>query len=384
MFLSNTTLLMVFILGPIIYALLLNSVYKSGKVVELPVVVVDRDNSPMSLQIIEMLNDNESMRIVRVVSETNDARNEMIEYRAAALIVIPDRFEANVLTGSYPEVMIYCNTVNLLTANYVSKGIQQTLGTFAAGAEMKGLQRKGMSGAQAYTRYEPFKQNYVKVFNETGNYFTFMWPAMLTVVLQQVILLAMAVSIAYEVEKHTFGLGIVSKTRSAFVTLLVKVAPIWVLSIPIVLIFYCFHIFYHAPIPNSIFNFAIITGLFVMAASLFGAAVSAIIPNALKATQILMLLSAPGFIIGGYTWPMESMTPIVRFIADMLPLTPFLNAFKMLLFEQATLKQVVPSIIHLTLQVIVYFIIGFICVKWRIIREERKIIKSKLIVESQL
>ncbi len=373
MFLTNTTLLMVFVLGPIIYALLLNSVYKSGKVVELPIVIVDRDNSPTSLQVVEMLNDNEAMNVVRVVNETTDAKTEMVDYRAAALIVIPDRFEADVLTGRYPEVMIYCNTVNLLTANYVSKGIQQTLGTFAAGAEMKGLQRRGMSGAQAFTKYEPFKQNYVKVFNETGNYFTFMWPAMLTVVLQQVILLAMAVSIAFEVEKGTFGVGIVANTKSAFVTLLVKVAPIWVISIPIILIFYCFHVVYDAPLPTSPMNFAIISALFVMGASLFGAAVSAIIPNALKATQILMLLSAPGFIIGGYTWPMESMSPIVRFIADMLPLTPFLTAFKMLLFENATMQQVRPEIIHLLLQVIIYFVIGFIFVKWRIIKEGKKI-----------
>lgn len=371
-FFGNTTLLMVFFVAPIIYAVMLASVYKSGKAVELPVIVVDGDNSPMSAQIIEMLEDNEGIHVVKTISESNDIQAQMIGEDATAAIVIPDRFEAEMLQSRYPEVMIYTNTVNLLTANFVSKNIQVTLGTFSAGAEIKALQRKGMPGIQSVTRYEPFKQNYVKVFNETGNYFTFMWPAMLTVVLQQVILLAMAVSIAYEVEQKTFGMGIVSKTKSAITTVLVKVLPIWILSVPMIAIFYGFHVLYGAPLPGSPLNFIILTALFIVSATFLGTMISAFLPNALKATQILMLMSAPGFIIGGYTWPTFAMAQPIQWLADVLPLTPFLSAFKLLLMENATLSQVSPFIIHLLVQCIIYFGISCILVKWRIRKESKK------------
>lgn len=371
-FFGNTTLLMVFFVAPIIYAVMLASVYKSGKAVELPVIVVDEDNSPMSAQIIEMLEDNEGIHVVKTISESNDIQAQMIGEDATAVIVIPDRFEAEMLQSRYPEVMIYTNTVNLLTANFVSKNIQVTLGTFSAGAEIKALQRKGMPGIQSVTRYEPFKQNYVKVFNETGNYFTFMWPAMLTVVLQQVILLAMAVSIAYEVEQKTFGMGIVSKTKSAITTVLVKVLPIWILSVPMIAIFYGFHVLYGAPLPGSPLNFIILTALFIVSATFLGIMISAFLPNALKATQILMLMSAPGFIIGGYTWPTFAMAQPIQWLADVLPLTPFLSAFKLLLMENATLSQVSPFIIHLLVQCIIYFGISCILVKWRIRKESKK------------
>lgn len=371
-FFGNTTLLMVFFVAPIIYAVMLASVYKSGKAVELPVIVVDGDNSPMSAQIIEMLEDNEGIHVVKTISESNDIQAQMIGEDATAVIVIPDRFEAEILQSRYPEVMIYTNTVNLLTANFVSKNIQVTLGTFSAGAEIKALQRKGMPGIQSVTRYEPFKQNYVKVFNETGNYFTFMWPAMLTVVLQQVILLAMAVSIAYEVEQKTFGMGIVSKTKSAITTVLVKVLPIWILSVPMIAIFYGFHVLYGAPLPGSPLNFIILTALFIVSATFLGTMISAFLPNALKATQILMLMSAPGFIIGGYTWPTFAMAQPIQWLADVLPLTPFLSAFKLLLMENATLSQVSPFMIHLLVQCIIYFGISCILVRWRIRKESKK------------
>ena len=383
MFFSNTTLLLVFVAAPIIYAVMLASVYKSGKATELPVVVVDRDNSPMSLQILEMLADNEGIEIKKVLAESNDVQADMVKLDASAMVIIPDRFEADILQARYPEVMVYCNTVNLLTANFVSKSIQTSLGTFAAGAEIKALQRRGMSGAEAKMKYEPFKQNYVKVFNETGNYFSFMWPAMLTVVLQQVILLAMAVSIAFEVENNSFGKGVVSKTKSALATVLIKVAPVWVLSIPMVGIFYGFHVLYDAPLPSGPFNFIVLSALFVVSATFLGVMISAMLPNALKATQVLMLLSAPGFIISGYTWPIFAMATPIQWLANTLPLTPFLSAFKHLLMEGATLEQVLPNIQQLVIQIVAYFLLSVILVKWRIKKEEKKMKLQVAVVEEE-
>lgn len=372
MFFRNTTLMMVFLGAPLIYAVMLASVYKSGKVTNIPILVVDGDNSPMSLQLIEMLEDNEGLSVVRVLPESTNIQSQMIDYNAVAVVEIPHRFEADVLQARYPEVNVYNNTVNLLTANFAGKDIQVTLGTFAAGVEIKTLQKRGMPVPYSYQRYEPFKQNIIKVFNETGNYFTFMWPAMLAVVLQQVILLAMAVSIAFEVENNTFGMGIVSKTKSAISTVLVKVFPLWILSIPLVFIFYLFHLYYNAPLPTHPINYVIMTGFFVVATTFLGTMISALLPNALKATQVLMVMSAPGFIIGGYTWPLESMALPIQWLASSLPLTPFLESFKLMLMQDATLSQVTPQMIHLVIQIVIYFAISLLLVKWRINREAKK------------
>lgn len=377
LFFSNKTLLLVFIGAPIAYALIIGSVYKSGKTVDLPIIIVDRDNTPMSHQMIEMLDENEGLKVIKVLAESNDVQSEMIVHKSPAVIVIPDRFEASMLQVRYPEVMIYCNTTNMLTANFATKAIQTSLGTFAAGIEIKGLQKRGMSAEQAITKYEPFKQNFVKVFNETGNYFNFMWPAILTVVLQQVILLVTALSIAQEVQNNTFGIGVAKQTSSAIATVLAKVIPVWLMSIPTIGIYYLFHVWFNAPVPAEIFNFAVISALFVAAVSFFGIMISALVPDALKATQYLMLMSAPGFMIGGYTWPLEAMSIPVQFLASILPLTPFLEAFKALLFEHATLRQVQPEINHLLIQIAVYFLAAILLVKWRIKREQKKLAQVK-------
>lgn len=364
-FFRNKTLLSVFFLAPVIYAVLLAFVYREGKVTEIPVIVVDKDASPLSAQVIEMLEDNEGVRVEKQVYELEDIKGEMIRSSAAAVIVIPDRFEADILQARYPEIQIFCNTSNILTANFASKSIQQSLGTFAVGTEVKALQKRGMSYSQAMTKYEPFKQNYQKVFNETGNYFTFMWPAMLAVVLQQVILLAMAVSFSTEFEEKTFNSELMNGRRFAMGAILIKNIPVWLFSIVIIGLFYLFHLIFKAPLPHQVLSFTIISGFFVAAASLLGTVVSMLIPNALKATQILMIIASPSFIMGGYTWPIDAMPLGIQLFASIIPLTPFLHAFKILLIEGGELADCTKDLFTMGIQILVYGILSVLLVRWR-------------------
>lgn len=374
-FLSDTTLLSVFILGPLVYALLFGFVYREGKVTDLPVLVVDKDNTPLSNQLIEMLRDNEGLRVIQLSPNQTDLQKEIIRQDATSLVLIPDRFEADILQKRYPEIVTYVNTANLLTANFASKSIQVTFGTMSAGISMKALQRAGMPASVAATQYEPFKANFIRLYNETGNYLLFMWPALLAVVLQQVILLAMAVSFSREFEKKTFASQFLTRTRSGFSSILIKVLPIWIFSIMHLAIFYGLHYMFQAPIPQHVLNYVLISALFVASASFLGVFVSVLIPDALKATQILMLISSPAFIIGGFTWPLESMPAAVQFLASIIPLTPFLQAFKILLIQGGTLADTTPFLNHLLILTLIYGAMGYMAVKgkiWMILRRERR------------
>ena len=194
LFFTNKTMLSVFFMAPIFYALLLGFTYEKGKVTDIPVIVINHDQTPLSNQIVDMLEDNQTLKVLNYVEEPAILKDEVIKTEAGAVVIIPERFEANMLQKKYPEINVYLNTSNVLTANFASKAIQLTLGTFSAGAEMKALQKKGMNADQAKANIEPYKANYITLFNTTSNYLIFMWPAMMAVVLQQVILLAMAVT----------------------------------------------------------------------------------------------------------------------------------------------------------------------------------------------
>lgn len=368
LFLQNATLRSVFLLAPLVYALIIGFTYQKGKTENLPIIVINQDHTPLSNQVVEMLRDNKTITVLEYPQEPASIKDEVIKTGAAAVVILPSKFEANILQKKYPEVNVYINTSNIMTANFASKAIQVTLGTLSAGMEIKTLQRRGMTAEMAKTQYEPFKANYITLFNTTSNYLYFMWPAMMAVVLQQVILLAMAVSFAAEFERENFIRDFAGKEKYAVLVMLVKNLPIWVFSTTNIILFYLIGKYFMIPMPEEWLYFIVITGLFVVACSNLGVMVSIILPDALKVTQILMVIASPAFLISGYTWPRNAMPELIRWITDIIPLTPYLEAMKILVIEKGNAALTQPYLIHLLVLAVVYFVIGWVVLKFKIKR----------------
>lgn len=366
LFFTNKTMLSVFFMAPVFYALLIGFTYQSGKVENIPVILVNHDNTPLSNQVVEMLQDSKSLKILNYISEPANLKDETIKTEAAAVIVIPERFEAMMLQKKYPEVNVYVNTSNVLTANFATKAIQQILGTFSAGAEIKALQKKGMNADIAKTQFEPFKANYITLFNTTSNYLIFMWPAMMAVVLQQVILLAMAVTFSEEFKRESFLKDFAGKEKYAIVVMTIKCLPIWIFANFNILFFYLCSLYFKIPAPDHIGNFFLLTAAFVIAATNLGVLVSILVPDALKATQILMVIASPAFIISGFTWPSYAMPEFIKSFTAIIPLTPYLEALKIMVVQNGSDFLTKKHLVHLLILGWVYFILGWIALKIKI------------------
>ena len=122
-------MLSVFFLAPAFYALLIGFTYQKGKVENIPVIVINHDKTPLSEQVVQMFEDNHTIEVLNYIDEPPQLKDEVIKTEAAAVVVIPERFEAQMLQKKYPEINVYINTSNVLTANFASKAVQQILGT---------------------------------------------------------------------------------------------------------------------------------------------------------------------------------------------------------------------------------------------------------------
>lgn len=366
LFFTNKTLISVFFLAPVFYALLIGFTYKSGKVEHIPVIVVNHDNTPLSGQLVEMLQDSKSLKVLSYINEPANLKDEIIRTEAAAAIIIPERFEAMMLQKKYPEVNVYVNTSNVLTANFATKAIQLTLGTFSAGSEIKALEKKGMNADLAKTQFEPFKANYITLFNTTSNYLVFMWPAMMAVVLQQVILLAMAVTFSEEFKRESFIKDFAGKEKYAVFVMAIKCLPIWIFANFNILFFYLCSLYFRIPVPDNVWNFFLITAVFVVAATNLGVLVSILVPDALKATQYLMVIASPAFIISGFTWPTYAMPGFIKSFTAIIPLTPYLEALKIMVVQNGPAVLTKKYLVHLFILGWVYFVVGWIALKIKI------------------
>lgn len=353
MFWQNKILRLLFIGAPLLYGILLGYVYGKGKVTDLPIVVVDEDRSEMSSKALQMFEDNEVLNITALLYDQNNLSQIAIEKEATCVVIIPKGFEKMVLTKKYPEVVTIVNASNVLTANYASSALQVCLGTLKVGIQLETLRKQGTPENVISSQYEPFKTTFIKKYNRSTNYMYFLWPGVLAAVLQQVLLLGLALSFASEYEKGTFK-KLIQKCPSLFKLISVKIIPYMIMSFGLWILYWLFTLWFRIPLYDNLFPLTIIAGIFVLTVSFMGILVSIMVPSQLKATEILMVIATPSFILSGFTWPLSQMPIWVQGIANVIPLTHFLKAFRILIIEEGTFSQTFGAISSL-------LIIGSIC-----------------------
>lgn len=343
LFWSNKVLVLLFLGAPMMYGILIGSLYEKGIVDDLPIMVVDLDQSELSRKAITMLEDNNSLHISKILYDTNDLQNRATENNAVSVVVIPKDFEKDILLKRYPEVIGYINTANLLPANIASTAIQVSLGTLRAGIEIEALQKQGVPASIAMTQFEPFKMSFIRMNNRSTNYLYFLWPGVLATVFQQVLLLGLALSFSQEYENGTFG-NLIDKTSNVFKLITVKALPYMIMSIGIWLLYVGFANWFRVPIGKNFMALSLIAGVFVFSVVSIGILVSIVLPSQLKATEVLMVVATPSFMISGFTWPLDQMPAWLQMISNSIPLTHFLKAFRILMVESGSIQQTYPAI----------------------------------------
>lgn len=373
LFWQNKILRMLFIGAPLLYAILLGYVYSKGKATDLPIIVVDLDQSEMSAKAIEMFNDDEVLTIKAVLYDKNNLSKIAIDNDANCIVIIPQDFQKDVLTKRYPEIITFVNTANILTANFSSNAIQVCLGTLKVGVQFETLRKQGVPEKLLASQYEPFKTTFIKKFNRSSNYLYYLWPGVLSAVLQQVMLLALALSFASEFENGTFRI-LVNQCPSIIKMMSIKIIPYLIMSFGVWLLYWMFTFYFNIPFFENLWELTFVAGVFVISVSFIGILVSILIPSQLKATEILMVIATPSFILSGFSWPLSQMPGWIQGIANVIPLTHFLNAFRILIIENGTLGQTYTSIKSMIIIGAVCALLAFIALYFK----RKEILKSEL------
>lgn len=366
MFASNSVMLAIFLGAPVFFGLLLGFVYQDAQPDNLPILVVDYDDSPLSNQLIDALDDNQYLQVSHVLYDNGPVRDIMRKNVENAVVNIPAGFEGDIQQKRYPEIEVELNAANILTANYAARGIQHVLATLNAGIEIEGLNKQGIPVAIASQRFEPFKVNITRFFNPGANYLEFLWPGILAAVLQQVFLLVMALSFSREFEKNTFN-DLINTTSNSFLIMLVKSLPYWLIGMALWgLILEFMFPFFKIPLDVNFTALFTLSALFILAATFIGILVSLAIPSQLKSTEILMIVASPGFILSGFTWPLSEMPVWIQAFAKSIPLTPFLSGFRKIFMLEGNLQAIQPEVNNLLMLVVVFALLSWIVLKIKI------------------
>ncbi|MET0638059.1 MAG: ABC transporter permease [Chitinophagaceae bacterium] len=360
LFTGNEILMTLFIGGSVLYSFLYGDIYTFGKVTDLPIVVVDKDQSPLSATLKDMLEDNETLTIKYVTAENVDVQDKFITEGIQAAVVIPDQFEGDVLVGRCPEVNTYVNDANLISSGYANRALTAVVGTLNA-----------VMSAKTGRPPAAFQVNTFRLYNRASNYQTFVWPSFLGIILQSVIMVVIALSFASEMEDRTLP-DLARISTNPLVVTFGKLSLYWFMAILAVCVDISYFFLFRQRFPLHVADSMLVVGLFLAALTFQGMIAGLLFKSKLKVIQFMMILVMPAYISSGFSWPFQYDKWPAQVYGVLFPFMPFINGFRVLLMDKGTLADIQQYLVLQVIQLVLYSVTAILILRYKLKHQSGK------------
>lgn len=347
-------LITIILIAPLFYAFFYGSVYLNKSEHDVPVTVVDMDHSSLSGNLIRYLDANQLVSVNGVLSDYGSAIDRVYGMESQAVLFIPEGFEASLKKGNGTDLKLYLNTTRFLISNDINKAVNEVTATMAGAVKLRFFQAQGYSYMQAKEMIEPLNSQVHNLFNPSESYGDFLIPGLLVLILQQTLLIGLSESISKERENNTVGELFSSAGRSIFALVNGKGAFYFLMYSAYALFFYTVHFsIFKLSFRGSVSALAVLTALFLIAVVYLSIFVSSFFSRKIVSLQVIAFTSYPVFLMSGYPWPMQAMPLYIRAIAQLLPSTPYLDAFSRIVHMGAGWNDVLPQMGHILLLIVI-------------------------------
>jgi len=226
---GSTIYLFTTLIGPLLSFVVLLLIFAEGVPRNIPVGVVDLDQSALSRKIALWVDAAPETKIVRKTPNQEEAYRLMASGELKAIIVIPEGTEKTIMKGGSQDIQVFVNNTNILKGGYLQKGIYKSIATLSGGIKLQMAMKSGLPGRAALAKVQPVKLNQHILFNPYGNYSYFLLTALLPLMLVIFTLLSNVFAIGIEVREGTGNQWLESAHGSIIIALAGKFLPYTVL-----------------------------------------------------------------------------------------------------------------------------------------------------------
>lgn len=351
-------LMILFFLGMPVLATWLVGAYYHEYVNDVPVVVMDLDNSSLSRQLVQYFDDNERFTVAYYV-DTEDEMKELIDEKKAYMgIYIPPNMYDKIKEGKQTQVLILVDQTNVIIGNNVYAGAASIIQTVSAGAAIKVVEGKDdVLEDAAYNTVMPMQFNERMLYDTKMTYMNYLMYGLFAILIQSLMLSAMATLMTrnpYEVASdHTF----------ARLAAKIVVAATLILTMGSVSVFLLHKKF--GLIINSNVKVALLMAiLFAVAISVPAIILISIVKKKTRYTQIVYCLSLPTFFTCGYVWPIAQMPKVlVGIVRTIWPLMNFARPFDEVMIKNLPFSAVWNNVMGLIFYIVIGMPIAIWCFK---------------------
>lgn len=329
----NPIYLFCMILFPILVTVFFTSLMSEGQPEEMPIGVVDLDNTSTTRTLIRKLDAFQTTKIHRHYSSFNEARKAIQENEIYAFIYFPKNTTTDLLASRQPKISFYYSNACITSGSLIFKDLKtiSSLGSAAVGKAT--LSALGKTDREITIFLQPIVIDLHTIGNPTINYNVYLSTAMIPACITLFIFLITAYSVGTEQKFGRQKEWLDMAGDNIYVAILGKLLPQFMVFTTIMVLYLIYiYGFLHFPHSASFIKIITLGVLTVLASQGLGLTAFGLAPSLRMSMSICSLWAALSFSIMGSTFPVSAMSPAIQGLASLFPMRHYFVIYQSSIF----------------------------------------------------
>ena len=301
---------------------------------DMPIGVVDLDNSHTSRSLVRTLDAFQNSKVVARYPSVSEARCAMQENKIYAFLYIPKGLSEKLLSGRQPKVSYYY-TMTCMTAGSLTMKDLKTISTLgSASVGQATLSGKGLAPEQIQSFLQPIRIDTHQIGNPEGNYNVYLTTALVPGIMMLFMMLLSAYSLGMELKFDTGKEWLQKAGGNIVVAIIGKFLIHTLVFLTVVLLFqYYIYNVLHFPRMGSVFDIVRLCLLQVIASIGFGIFAFGLMPSLRMSMSICSLWAVLSISMAGSAFPVMAMDPPLQSLSWLFPLRHYFMLYQVTVFN---------------------------------------------------
>lgn len=351
---SDRLYLSLLVLFPVMMTLFFGVVFYRGAIDDVPIAVVDRDYSPLSRQLLSMVDATSGVNIAFQEQDIFSAEQRMLDGDVEGIIYVDKGFEDKIYRGESATVGCYLSGANISACGILSRDIQLVVQSFSAGVALETLQSMGLSYNEAMVEIMPINIQTNIISNPYLNYGYYLAPIFMILGIVVFTMLSTIYAIGRELRYRTASEWLVVANGSLAGGVVGKLLPVAVaMMIMSQFIYFVLFVVMGMECEGSYLVLSLVTLLFIVVYEGVALSVIALTANLRLALSLGGGYSVMAFTFSGITFPTIAMYGVARVFSKLFPLTYFSELFISQVMRDAPFRYDLDNLLYMALFLVV-------------------------------
>lgn len=318
---------------PLFCIFFMATIFGNGQMENIPIGVVDADQSAMSRQVARQIEAIPTFRVSRHYVDAEAARKATEAKEIYGYLVIPAQFEADATAGRQTVLSYYYHYALLSVGGEVRGAFETALKTMSMAPIVAEATALGVGRSQVVSFLLPVKSGSHPLFNPDLDYSVYLTQPFFFVFFQVLILLTTLYAVGSEVKFQTAGQWLAAAKMNMVVAMVGKLLPYTVIYI-LISVFANYVMFGVMQIPFScgFWPLNLSAALFVIATEAFAVFIFSLFPAFGLIISVVSMVGSLGATLSGVTFPVASMYAPVHYASYLFPIRYFVEITQNLLY----------------------------------------------------